>query len=122
MFFIYSKLRMENSMNAILSIIMIGVGFVNGMGWSNLFKLQQINELQHQLYAEKSLNDSYQELVEELEDKNKRLEEKLEAIKSLATLSNNLPPPNTPLLRSQPVLRSSSNTSDLSPIASNNKD
>ncbi len=110
-------------MNAILSIIMIGVGFVNGLGWGNLFRLQQIAQLQERLSAEKSLNDDYLELIEDLKNQNERLkekiadsEEKLQAIKLVVNIPTCLPPPNTPLLRSEPVLRSSSNNSDLTPI------
>lgn len=123
-------MEIQNSMNAIISIVMIGVGFVSGIGWSNIFKLQQISDLQQQLYAEKCLKDSYQKCVEALENQNKQLkgvlvdnEEKLEAIKIIANISTHLPPPpNTPLARSEPLLRSNSNTSDLSPICSNNTD
>lgn len=123
-------MEIQNSMNAIISIVMIGVGFVSGMGWSNLFRLQQIGELQRQLYAEKCLKDSYQQCIETLENQNKHLkeaivdnDEKLEAIKIIANIRTHLPPPpNTPLARSEPLLRSSSSTSDLSPIALNNTD
>lgn len=109
---------MENSMNSILTLLGIGIGFINGMFWGKLLKLKEINDLQQQLYAQKCLNDDYLEMIAELEEKNESLsklientEEKLESIRSI-TLT--LPPPSSPLARSQPVLRSSSNTSDLS--------
>lgn len=122
-------MEMENSMNAIISIIMIGVGFVNGIGWSNLFRLQQIGNLQQEIYSKKCLNDDYLEIIKDLENQNKKLkgivadnEEKLEAIKLLVNIPTYLPPPNTPLLRSDPVLRSSNNNSDITPICSNSTD
>lgn len=124
-----SKLKMDNGVNAILSILMIGVGFVNGIGWGNILRLQQISDLQQQVCTKSSLNDDYLYIIENLEAQNKRLkeiiadnQEKLEAIKVLATIPTCLPPPNSPLIRSEPLLRSSSNTSELTPIVSDNKD
>ena len=109
---------MDNSMNAIISIIMIGIGFVNGFGWSKVLRLQEIVKLQEELYAEKCLNNDYLDTIERLEKQNERLkenildsEEKFEAIKHLILIPTCLPPPNSPLSRSEPLLRSSTSTS-----------
>lgn len=106
---------MENTMNSILTLFGIGIGFVNGLFWGKLLKLKEVNDLQQLLYAQKCLNDDYLELIKELEQKNEELseviathEEKIERIRNIT-----LPPPS-PLERSQPILRGSSDDSSVS--------
>lgn len=98
----------NNSVNAIISIIMILIGFTNGLFWGNLVKLLEINNLNEVIHLEKSLRKDFEELNEELEIANKRLQDKLEdtenklySIKRLVSLPP-LPPPSTPLARSTP--------------------
>lgn len=111
---------MENSMNAILTLLGVGIGFVNGYVWSKLLKLNEFVVLQEELYANKCLNHDYLETIEQLETQNKKLkqviasnEELLESVRLMVSKPNCLPPPNSPLSRSQPLLRNSSESSVL---------
>lgn len=114
-------MKMENSMNAILTLVGVGIGFVNGYVWSKLLKLKEITHLQEKLYAKDCLNDGYLYTIEKLETQNNKLrqiiasnEEMLESIRLMVSKPNCLPPPNSPLVRSEPLLRSSSDSSVLS--------
>lgn len=96
----------NNGVTAMISILMILIGFTNGLFWGNIMKYIELNNLNEILQMEKSIRKDYEELNEELELANKKLQDKLEdtenklySVKRLVTLPP-LPPPSSPLERS----------------------
>jgi len=98
----------NNGVTAMISVIMILIGFTNGLFWGNILKYIELSNLNEVVQLEKSIRKDYEELTEELELANKQLQDKLEdtenklySIKRLVSLPP-LPPPSTPLKRSTP--------------------
>jgi len=125
-----NKVNMDNTMTAIISAIMIGIGFVNGFVMSDLLdtsyinklrealnraadamleKDQQIDELKEQLEKEKDLNI---ELIKALSDEKQKNVDILESVQNVVTEYDSclprLDPPRGPLKRSRRCFESDS--------------
>ncbi len=99
----------NNSVNAVISLLMILIGFTSGLFWGDFFRIIEISNLNELICLEKTTRKNYEILNEELEFANKKLQDKLEdsenklnSIKRLISLPP-LPPPSTPLARSRPA-------------------
>jgi hypothetical protein len=95
---------MDNNMTAIISVIMIGLGFVNGMIVSTLLDKAEVSTLNCQLLREKQKSTNLQDTIDDLEDELVELKaEKEQILRSLTEIvhrSRYLPPPQGPLERS----------------------
>lgn len=90
---------MDNNMTAIVSLIMIGLGFLNGMIISTLFDKIQVGEISQMLSKERRK-------VEYLENKIEEMEEELQYAKNADNFIKpriRIPPPDTTLERSKMV-------------------
>lgn len=118
-----TKIKMDNTMAAIVSAIMMAIGFVNGFVISDLFEMshtnkiqnalnraaelmlekdQQIDELKEELEKEKDLNI---ELVKKLADEKQKVTDILDSVKTVVTDYDSCVPridaPKGPLKRSR---------------------
>lgn len=121
---------MDNNMTAIVSVIMISLGFLNGMIVSALLDKYEIEKLNKRLLKMLDSKLEAEDQVEELQRalENERLA-KSQLISKLNALTRNysyLPPPSGPLERSVACSESDSDTNEFnlaSPeIDANNKD
>lgn len=96
---------MDNNMTAIVSVIMIGLGFLNGMIVTTLLDKHEIIELHARVEKaeeeNKRLQKKIKNLEEDLEDEQEDKEDLLNQLKGLLSKHMNLPPPTGPLQRSQ---------------------
>ena len=94
----------NNGMTAIISAIMIGLGFINGMIVSTLLDKAEVCTLHCQLLKEKQKTAQLENTIGDLEDEMEDLKaEKDRIIRSLTALvaeAQPLPPPGGPLTRS----------------------
>lgn len=96
---------MDNSMAAILSTIMIGLGFLNGMMVTTLLDKFQIEKtstrLQKLLDSKFELEQELDEVKEDLARERHEKEQILAKLNSIVRQFTPLPPPEGPLERSQ---------------------
>ena len=96
---------MDNNMTAIISVIMIGLGFVNGMIVSTLLDRAEVSTLNCQLLKEQQKSSSLQDTIDDLEDELIELkaekERILRSLTAIVTESRGLPRPEGPLHRSE---------------------
>lgn len=101
------KTKMDNNMTAIVSIIMIGLGFVNGMVVATLIDKYELEKLYRR--AQKVLDDKFEleqqvrELSDELESERMKNEEILKKLGAITRQYQYIPPPQGPLTRSEAV-------------------
>jgi hypothetical protein len=100
---------MDNNMNSILSLLMIGVGFINGLVWGSVIKTIDNHKIKEQLHSERVSrieaeleNENLELKIQLLEDVLEEKERKLQKIE--AVLNNKLPPPSTPIARLTQVM------------------
>jgi hypothetical protein len=102
------SINMDNNMTAIVSVLMIGVGFINGMIMSTLLDKSEADELHRQLLKERQKSASLQGTIEDLEEAVETLErDNAQIIRVLSTIvdrSRGLAPPEGPLDRSSAEL------------------
>jgi hypothetical protein len=105
---------MDNSMIAVVSTIMIGLGFLNGMMVTTLLDKYQLSEMHTRTEKVEQENNRLQRkisfLEDELEDERAEKEELLQKLNSVVRQFSRLPPPDGPLHRSQAC--SEANSSD----------
>lgn len=97
--------KMDNNMTAIVSVIMLGLGFINGMVISTLIDKYEVGRMSFLLLKsddkiaklEKQIDDLKYDLEYETDAK----EELLSKMNSLIREYTSLPPPPGPLERSQ---------------------
>jgi hypothetical protein len=94
----------HNGMTAIISVIMIGLGFINGMIVSTLLDKAEVCTLHCQLLKEKQtstrLQDTIDDLEEDIVDLKAEKERILRSIAEIVHQSRHLPAPQGPLERS----------------------
>jgi hypothetical protein len=96
---------MDNNMSAIVSVIMIGIGFLNGMIVATLLDKYEIGKTEKRL--EKVLDEKFEleqqidELKEEIESERQQKDELVSKLNMLVRQHIRLPPPEGPLERSR---------------------
>jgi biopolymer transport protein ExbB/TolQ len=96
--------KMDNNMTAIVSLIMLGLGFVNGMIVTTL--LDKLEVAKASARVQKVLDDKFDleqevdELREELELERRVKNHILEKLNSIVRQHQELPPPQGPIQRS----------------------
>lgn len=100
--------KMDNSMTAILSILMIGLGFINGMIAENLLSKSAEQTLRRELLTEKQklerLQDTINDLQDDLEELRVENEQIIQSLETIVGRSRHLPPPVGPLERAVAVV------------------
>lgn len=100
-----TKTKMDNNMTAIVSIIMIGLGFMNGMIVTTLLDRVQVEKTNGRL--QKILDDKFEleqdldELRDELAQERREKQHILAKLNSIVRQYTELPPPEGPIQRSQ---------------------
>lgn len=108
--------KMDNNMTAIISLIMIGLGFLNGMIVATLLDKYEIEKINRRLMkvldakfeTEQQLDDVREELEKERHEKDQILTRMISIIRQ----NMRLPPPEGPLTRSQAISDTDSDDDD----------